>query len=70
MLDDGELLAQLGADALGRRLRRDEVGKGRLEPLEGLEQAIVLLISDLGLVLQVVPGSGGNCVVGSLDVGS
>ena len=54
MLDNGKLFARLGADSLGRRVGRDEVGKGRLEPPEGFEQAIVLLIRDLGLALDVV----------------
>ena len=54
MLDRLEALDRTPGDALSRRVRRDEVGVLRLDPLELVQQPIELLVGNLRLVVNVV----------------
>jgi hypothetical protein len=49
-----ELGHRLGGDALGRRVGRDEVGMLLLERLQLVEQRVVGVVADLGVVEDVV----------------
>jgi hypothetical protein len=54
MLDGLEPLDRTSRDALGRGIRRDEIGVLRLEALQFVEQAIEGRVIDLGIVVDVV----------------
>jgi hypothetical protein len=54
MRDRAEELGGRGADALGRRLRRDQLGELVLERAELTDQLVVLGIRDLGVVQDVI----------------
>jgi hypothetical protein len=45
---------RLAADALRRRVRRDELGVLGLEALQLAEERVVLVVADLGVVERVV----------------
>jgi hypothetical protein len=54
MTDLLELGHRLGGDALGRRVGRDEAGMLLLERLQLVEQCVVCVVADLGVVEDVV----------------
>ena len=54
VFDGREALDRAAGDALRRRIGGDELGMLRLEPLELVQQAVELLVGDLGIVVDVV----------------
>ena len=54
VLDRGEALGRAARHPLGRRVGRDEIRVLRLERLELVQQAVELLVGNLGVVLDVV----------------
>ncbi len=54
MLDLRQLAYWLAANPLGRAVGRDQLGMGRFEPLELVQQPIVLEIADLRVVENVI----------------
>ena len=54
VLDRLETFDRAAADALCRRVGRDEIRVLRFEPLELVQQRIELLVGDLGVVVDVV----------------
>jgi hypothetical protein len=54
MADGREAFARCTADALGRRIRGDQLGMGCLQPAQALDQPVVALVGDLRPVKDVV----------------
>ena len=54
MLDRDEAFGGTSADALGRRIGGDQIGVIGLELFELVEQAVVFLVGNLGIVVDVV----------------
>jgi len=54
VLDNRKPLTRLSPDALGRRVRRDELWKRLLELFESRKEAVILLVRDLWPVHHIV----------------